>query len=264
MKKITFLLLLTFSSFFCQAQFPAQHPELLLNKEVKITPLSPTLQEYGYKSLHKTAEMKITEKAVKHSAIVGKTFKVMEVSPYEKYGATKFKIKLESAENGTYYYDYDPKYDHEYILDVIGGLELPADIYCADITTETDKFTSEIKSTSPYSEGVSFIKVNKDGKSKIYLAINETGSTVAVGKTGLTLLLENGKRIEKPSAPINAKVNSGYTGATGYVFSAFVELNAEDIKLLTENAITDNRLYIYDGTIKNGKKLQAYLNCLNK
>lgn len=264
MKKITFLLLLVFTSFYSQAQFPAKHPELLLNKEVTIIPLTPTLQEYGYKSLHKSDEMKITDKAIKHSAIVGKSFKVTEVSPYEKYGSTKFKIKLESAENGIYYYDYEPKYDFEYILEVIGGLELPADLFCADITTETDKFTGEIRSTSPYSEGVSFIKVNKDGKIKIYLAINETGSTVAVGKTGLILLLENGKKIEKPSAPITVKVNSGYTGAKGYVFSAFEELNTEDIKLLSENAITDNRLYIYDGTIKNGKKLQSYLNCLNK
>lgn len=264
MRKITLLLCFTFTTILCQAQFPAQHPELLLNKEVKILPLSPVLQEYGYRDLHKTAEMKITEKAIKHSSIVQKTFIVTEVTPYEKYGSVKFKIKLESTVNGIFYYDYNPKYDFEYILEVVGGLELPDDIYCADITTETDKFTSEKISKSPYSEGVSFIKITKESKSKIYISINEIGNTVVVGKTGLILLLENGKRIEKPNAQIDVKVNSGYTGATGYVYSAFVELNSEDIKLLLDNVITDNRLYIYDGTIKNGKKLQDYLNCLNK
>lgn len=264
MKRVNLLLFLALTSLLCYSQFPAKHPELLLNKEVTIKSLAPSLQEYGYSNLHKNPEMKITDKAIRHSTVVGKNFIVKEVTPYEKYAETKFIIKLESPENGVYYYDYDPKYDFHYILDVIGGLELPADLYCADITTENDKFTNEIRSSSPYSEGVSFVKTIKDGKTTIYLSINEIGSTAVVGKTGLTLLLENNKRIEKPTAPIDVKVNSGYTGAKGYVYSAFVELTTDDIKLLSENAITDNRLYIFDGTIKDGQKLKDYLNCLNK
>jgi len=264
MRTANLIFLLALTSLLCYSQFPAKHPELLLNKEVTIKSLDPSLQQYGYRNLHRTSEMKITDKPIKHTSVAGKSFVVKEVTPYEKYSETKFCIKLESPENGIYFYDYNPKYDFEYILEVLGGLEIPKDLYCADITIEDDKFTGEIRSKSPYSEGVSFIKVTKEGISKIYISINETGSTAVVGKTGLILLLENNKRIEKPTAPIDVKVNSGYTGATGYVYSAFVELTAEDIKLLCENAITDNRLYIFDGTIKNGQKLKDYLNCLNK
>lgn len=265
MKKSNLLLLLfVLTSLLCYSQFPAKHPELLLNKEVTIKPLAPSLQEYGYRDLHKNPQIKITDKAIRHSSVVGKTFIVKEVTPYEKYTETKFVIKLESPDNGIYYYDYNPKYDFDYILEVVGGLELPKDLYCADIKTENDKFTGEIRSSSPYSEGVSFVKITKDGTSKIFLSINETGSTPVVGKTGLILLLENNKRIEKPTAPIDVKVNSGYTGATGYVYSAFVELTSDDIKLLCENSMTDDRLYIFDGTFKNGQKLKDYINCLNK
>lgn len=123
MKKVTILLLLTLHSYFCQAQFLAQHPELPLNEDVKLTVLSPILQDYGYKSFQKSSKM--TEKTFSQLSVVGRTFKVVEVSPYEKNGATKFKIKLESAENGIYYYDYDPKYDRAYIQDIIGELQLP-------------------------------------------------------------------------------------------------------------------------------------------
>lgn len=93
------------------------------------------------------------------------------------------------------------------------------------------------------------------------MSINELGSTINVGIKGLTLLLENGKKIERPNADIDAKVNKG---GSGYLYSAFIELTKEEIDLLINNPITDNRLYIYDGQIKNGAKLSEYLKCLTK
>jgi len=264
MKRVNFVLVFVLTTLFCFGQFPSRHPELLLEKEVTIKPLAPTLQEYGYRNLHKTTEFKSSDKPIRHSSVVGKKYFVKEVIPYQKYDNTYFRIKIESSENGTLYYDYNPRFEHEYILEVDGGLELPKDVYCSDIVTEQDKFTNVLKSSSPYSEGISFIKTVKNGNTTIFLSINEIGATATFNKTGLILLLENNKRIEKPNAPIDVKVNSGYTGATGYVYSAFVQLTSEDIKLLSENAITDNRLYVFDGTIKDGNKLKDYINCLIK
>jgi len=263
MKKITplFLFILFATTGYTQSQFPAGHPEILLNKNVKITELAATLQEYGYRDFHKNEEMKITDKAIKHSQLAGKDFRVASVEPYEKYGKKKFKIKLESAENGIYFYDYDPRYDHNYNLFVEGGITLPEGIYCEDITTETDKFNGDVKTYTPYSEGIALIKNAKAGKTTIYLSINEIGSTLNVGKKGLILLLENGKKIERPDASVDVKVESG---GKGYVYSVFITLTQEEIKLLSENSITDNRLYIYDGTIKNGIKIKEYLKCLLK
>jgi hypothetical protein len=262
MKKFFSIALLTLA-LSTYAQFPGRHPELLLNKEVQVTELSPRLQTYGYRDFHKKEEMKVGDKAIKYSELVGKIFKVTNVTPYDRYGTSKFKLKLESADNGVMYYDYDPTYEDLFKLSVVGGLTLPEGIYCSDLKSENDKFTSEVKTTVPYTEGVSFIKVEKDGKSTIYLIINQIASTLKLGD-GFILLLENGKRIENASEKIDVKVNSGYTGATGYVYSAFVALSENDIKLLTENSITDKRLYIYDGVVKNGNKIKEYLKCLVK
>ncbi|PWB25428.1 hypothetical protein [Flavobacterium sp. HTF] len=259
MKKLL-LFVLIIISIKAQAQFPGNHPELLLNKEVKVLPLADVLQQYGYRNFHKNNEMKIVDKPIKHDLLADKTFKVTEITPFEKYGSKKFILKLESGKDA-YYYEYDPKHDYEYNLEAIGGLQLPEGIYCEDIKTETDKFTGEVRANSPYSEGFSFMKTIKDGKTTIYLAVNEAGATANVGGKGLFLLLSNGKKIEKPNAPIDVKVNKG---AKGFLYSAFVPLTTEDIKLLTENQITDNRLYIYDGTVKNGQKLSEYLKCLSK
>jgi len=262
MKKIYYLalIMLAFSSY---AQFPGEHPELLLNKEVKVTELSTILQPYGYRDFHKKEEMEVTDKAIKYSNLVGKTFKVTSVTPYDKNGTSKFKLKLESADNGTMYYDYHPQYEDIFRLSAIGGLTLPEGVYCDDLTSETDKFTAEVKTMVPYKDGVSFIRIEKDGKRTIYLIVNQIGSTLNLGQ-GLILLLENGKKIERSTEKIDVKVNSGYTGATGYVYSAFVELTQDDIKLLSENIITDKRLYIHDGVVKNGNKIKEYLKCLTK
>lgn len=104
MKKITFSLTFMIVSFFCQGQVPAGS-ESLLDKKIKFTSLSSAT----------------TKKAFKYPADIGNTHKVVEVSPYEYLGTTKFILKLESAE-GTSYYDYDPKYNQRYITDVVGNL----------------------------------------------------------------------------------------------------------------------------------------------
>ena len=83
------------------------------------------------------------------------------------------------------------------------------------------------------------MNITKDGKSNTYMSVNELGSTINVGKKGLILLLENGKKIELPNAEIHAKVHKG---RRGYVYSAFIELIKEDIDLIINNPITDNRL----------------------
>ena len=260
MKKIL-LVALILISFNTQAQFPGKHPEILLNKDVKVIPLSQTLQSIGYSDFHKNDKVSISDKSIKHEILADKNFKVTDIKPYEKYGSSRYILKLEGADKTVFYYDYDPKYDFKYQLEVIGGLQLPEGFYCEDIVIETDKFTGDIRKSSPTHEGVYFLKSTKNGTSTYYLSIKERGATPKVGATGLILLLTNGKRIEKPTVPIDVKVN---TGGDGYMYNAFVSLTDEDIKLLSENQITDNRLYVFDGTIKNGQILSEYLKCLTK
>ncbi|MBD3581182.1 hypothetical protein [Flavobacterium selenitireducens] len=105
MKKITLLLPIIVVSFFCQGQVPV-HSESLLDKKIRFTSL-PSAK---------------TENVFKTRAEIEKTHKVVAVMPYENLGTTKFKLQLQSAEKGTFYYDYDPRYDQRYILDVVGSL----------------------------------------------------------------------------------------------------------------------------------------------
>lgn len=243
-----------------QAQFPGKHPELLLNKEVKVKPLSETFKKLGYRNFHKNSEMKILDKPIKEELLVDKIFKVTDVTPFDSYGVKKYIIKIESGKD-IYFYEYDSRLSSNYSLEVIGGLTFPEGFYCDDLKTETDKFTGELRVNTPVSDGISFLKVTKGNSSTYFMSVVEAGATPKVGAIGLILLLTNGKRIEKPTAPIDVKVN---TGARGYLYSAFITLTPDDIKLLTENLITNDRLYVFDGIIKNGQKISEYLKCLIK
>lgn len=257
---------LLFTTIFYSQNFPGNDIELLSNKELKVLAKDETLQKYGFADFYKDEKLKNKYECCesynsKYLSLVDKVFKVISYEPYKNIiGTDKYKLKIENSETGVIYFDYDPKYDFKFPFEVVGGLTLPEGFYCKNIQQNTDKFTGEIKSTTDYSEGISFIKVVKDKTTKIYISVNEAGSTVNVGKKGLILLLENNKRIEKPEAPIDVKVNS----SGGYTYSAFVELNVNDLALLKENKITDDRLYVYDGTIKNGEKLKEYVKCLTK
>jgi hypothetical protein len=251
------------------ANFPRKHAELLLGKELKVLPKDVKWQEFGYSGFykHKNFDKEIMPKlyssddniSSKYSSLVGKVFKVLSIEPYKNIiGTDKFKLEIENSETGIIYFDYDSKYEFDFPFKVVGGLNLPEGFYCEDVTTTVDKFTGDTTYTSKVSEGTAFIKVKNGNKSVIYISKNQPGNTLNVKEKGFILLLQNGFRIDKPDAPIDVESN----GSGGWVYSVFVALNENDIKLLTENAITDDRLYIYDGTIKYGKTLMEYLKCI--
>lgn len=278
MRKILLLTAFLISSISIGQNFPAESVDLLLNKTVKPMTLEESMQRYAYKNFYSqfdTISKKLEKYKKGHRAfpsgtsqsdynkLVGKEFKVVKIydqTPILSSDSGRYSVlELQNEELGTVYYDYDSKYDFSFELEVVGGLELPEGFYCKDIETTTDKFTNDITSSSGYSEGISFIKVTKNGSSKIYLAINEPGSTLNVGKKGLILLLENEKKIERPNAEIDVKISS-----SNYVYSAFIELTKAEIDLIIKNPLIANRLYIYDGEIKFGAKLSEYLKCLTK
>lgn len=266
MKKCFYVAILLISVVCFGQNFPGRSIQLLNGKELKVLPKEERSQKYGYSGFYKDDKLKKAYECcdsynAKYSSLVGKVFKVVSYEPYKNsIGTEKFKIILENKETGIIYFDYDPSFDHDYPFEVIGGLQIPEDFYCQEITETNDKFTGDKRFNTEYSEGVSFVKVVKNNVTKIYITINEQGSTLNVGKKGLILLLSNSKKIEKPEASITAEVNK----YGGYTYSTFVELTKEDLQLLSENVITDNRLYIYDGTIKNGNKLKEYVKCLIK
>jgi hypothetical protein len=268
MKKIILFLALIFISGISFGQnFPGDLVELLINKEIKVVERTENLQKYGYDNFYLNDKMEkkfdcCESYNSKYNSLVGKIFKVLSAEQFtNSIGAVLYKLKIENSETGILFYKYDPKYEWEFVFEVIGGLNLPVDFYCKDIKTTTDKFNGSTTSSSDYSDGISFIKVTKDNSSTIYMSVREGGITINVGEKGLILLLENGKRIVRPEAEIDVKVN---TVTSGYIYSAFISLTEEEIQLIIENPLTNNRLYIYDGVIESGEKLSEYLRCLTK
>ena len=271
--KITLLFLLFTLLSFGQ-NFPGENVELFLNKEV--TPKKDEVgKEYLYKNFYvefDTASKKLDKYNKKahafpkgsylsdYNKLVGKVFKVTKIYPTndERYSV----LEIKNDEIGVLYYHYDSKYDFSLELEVVGGLDLPEDFYCEKIDVKVDKFENKQSYFTPYTSGILLMKTVVDGNANIFLSINEPGKTLNVGKKGLTLLLENGKKISKPDAKIDVETN----GSGGYVYNALILLTDEDIKLLLENNITDNRLYIYDGTIskEDAEVIREYLKCLTK
>lgn len=265
--RLTSLLLLITTWVFGQEVFPGNDTSLISGRQLKVMPLEKMFQIYGYEGFFKDEKFKKKYECCdgvnsKYASLIEKTFKVVSITPYtDLIDNKKFKIKLSNPETGDIYYDYDPRYEHRWHFQFVGDFKLPSDFYCRNIDVKGDKFTGDTTYITPASSGFSFIKVKKEKSVTIYMSKNEPGSTLNVGKKGLILLLENNKRIEKPDAELNVKTSSY---GSSYIYSAFVELTDSDIKLLTENAITDNRLYIYDGKVRegDGKKIMEYLKCL--
>jgi hypothetical protein len=265
MKKIILLFTILLCTTFYAQNYPGKSIELLSGKKLKVLPISLALQKYGYRGFYKDENLKKIYKdnnsySSEYLSLVDKIFSVVGFEPYKNIlGTDKFKLILQNEEIGKIYFDYDPVYNSSFVFEVVGGLTFPENYFCQYITESTDKFSGDIKYRSEDSEGISFVKFIENNTAKIYISISVVGLTLNVGKTGLILLLENNKRIEKPDALIDVKVKS-----SSWSYSAFVELNSKDLDLLKENKITDERLFIYDGVIKNGEKLKEYIKCLTK
>jgi hypothetical protein len=253
----------------CQ-NFPGNTPELLIGKELKVLEVADILQQYGYKGFYKDINLKkIYDKnssfASKYESLVNKVFKVNGCEPYTNLiGKKRFKLELSNPDIGTLYFDYNPKFEEEFQFEVIGGLQYPEGYLCKDIEESKDKFTGKTYYNSPMLDKVYFSKVVENNNSTIYLHLTCLGKTLLVNKQGVVVLLKDGNKLDFPTALVDVKVDNTYANLNNYSYSAFIELNKEDIDKLIKSEITDYRLYLYDDSVKNGLKYCEYLKCLSK
>lgn len=198
----------------------------------------------------------------KYDALAGKIFKVISFEPYTVSPVSeKFKLQIENAETGIIYFDYSPRFENSFPFKLIDGLDFPEGYFCKDIEESKDKFSDEITFRTPIIEGISFLKIKTTDLVSTYLRIRIHGRTLNVNTTGVIILFDNGSKLEIPDAEIEVDVSSG--SIDGYTYSAFISLSEDEIKLLSENIMTDVRLYIYDGIVKNGNKLADYMKCIS-
>jgi len=262
MKKLIFIgLLFSYMSVFSQ-NFPGKDVELLVGKEIKVLEKAESLQQYGYDDFYKDSNLKKKYACCesynsKYKELVNKVFKVLSYEAYtNSIGIEKYKLQIENPETGIIYFDYSSEYEHAFPFEVIGGIDFPEGYFCKYIEERKDKFTEKVTYSTPILEPISFIK--DKGESIIYMRITVGGSTPNVNKKGVIMLLDNGEKIELPDEKIDVKVSSG----SGYTYTAFISLKATEIEKLAQHSVTDVRLYIYDSTIKNGKKYQEFLKCI--
>lgn len=260
-------MLLSFLSVNSQ-NFPGKDVQLLMNKQLKVKELEEYLQPYGYKNFYNNNKLKRKYKSknkyddTKYSDLVGKVFKVIAIEEYKNYSdQTKSMLKIENEETGILYYKYNEQYENAFEFDVIGGIDFPEGYFCKDLKVSEDKFSDKITTRSPYKEAISFTKVESDKGVQIYMSVDVYGSTINVNKKGATFLLANKKKLVWENAKITSKINRR---GKGYIYSSFILLSKEDIKTLSENKVTDVRLYIYDKEIKNNNKIKEYIKCISK
>ena len=259
MKKVLWLLVFVYGIGYGQT-YPKDAVELLVGKELKILPSSSdyTIKE-GYSNFYKKPDLAYKNRIkAEYNKFNGSIFNL--VSFQKNAGTLKSSILLElkNSKLGTVFYEYEPQFESFWIFEVIDGLKIPEGYFCKEIETKIDKFTSITSYNSPIKEHVSFIK--EKGITYIYLLSH--GKTPTVGGTGIIVLLDDGSKIENKEAKIDVK----YTGDGYYDYSTLFSLKDDEIKKLSENQITDYRLYIYEFQIDKGKGwiLKEYLKCLNK
>lgn len=129
--------------------------------------------------------------------------------------------------------------------------------YCKKIKVKVDKFNGETEYSTPILKQICFYKIIKNGESIVYMRISTIGSTPSTGE-GVTLLLENGVKIEK-----NIETSVDVNNYAQFEHSAFFILTKDEIELLKKYNITDTRLYIFDMTIRKPFQYRAYLICLD-
>lgn len=282
-KSILIITIIFFNNLIFAQSFPEDNPELLLNRVVKPKVISETLQQYAYKNFFLefdienkqfTADVKKNKPfpsgptyslVSDYSKLVGKEFKVVEIyemKPKYSYSKKEYALKLENAEIGVIYYNYDPRFEHTFELEVVGGLIYPEVFFCSKITNEKDKFENKETFYTPAEKGVSFVKVVENGVTIIYLSIHVYGNTLNVGEKGLYILFDDGSKYVNAEVKIDVKTSNG----SGYDYSAFIRLTPDDLKNFSTKNMTDKRAYIYDGVIDKeaSTKIKEYLKCLMK
>lgn len=262
MKRIATLLLFI-TSFVTSAQqqfFVGKDSDLLTGKSVTIKEGKSSYSGF-YKDSGLTKILFKKGIGSDPEKLKGQIFEVKGSMKHPKSYIDEIVLILENKEQGTVYYSYMPKYESTFLLDVVGGLTPPEGFLCSRLSPLKDKFSSKVTIDTPTNFEYSITKIEENGANRIYLRLQSYGTTLNVGKTGLKVLFSDGTVMEKPDAKINSKVDTA-----GYIYSCFINLNKEDIEILSSKTITDYSLYIYDRKIKdnNAYELKEYLKCLSK
>lgn len=219
-------------------------------KVVTTEGLSDALMKQLYKIMpKKLGKYGFSDIAIEEMGKVADTEDLLfQVNLIDNVTKDKFKIRLSMLSK-------NPKY----IIKEINLDDYAEGYFCNEIEEENDKFTNKTTFDSPILNPISFRKVKIGDKVSTFIKIDVIGITANVGKKGVIILFEDGTKIERPDEVIDVNVNKK---GGGFLYRSFFELNQEDIEKLSQNRISDVRLFIFDREINNGFKLQEYMKCI--
>jgi len=268
MKKLLLAVAFTVSMLAGAQNYPGENIELIAGKEITVLHTDSN-QKHGYQNFFTDEKMKKTYKGKQgfsdYAALVGKTFKVASYEPYtNNIGVKRYKVKLENAETGTLYLDYDTQYSHTFPFEVKGGLAYPEGFFC-NKAAEKKSDNNDRRYDFPYINGVLLSYYTADTFQYMIFTIN-----VPAGKTfpatllkGATLTFDNGETIDRPELvlPINNSDNGLVASA---VFGLLATKNEKEINLFKNHQLVDIQLNKYTRKFKEGFTLQEYVKCATK
>jgi len=144
---------------------------------------------------------------------------------------------------------------------------------CRKITREVDVMDGKVQIATPSKMSLFGVrKYIEDGQARTILTLKAvdfkatlkfrlSGATLNINAVGVVVLLEDGTKIERPQAKIDYSIGYGSTWAK----SAWITLTDEEIEKLSNTAIQQARLYIYDAkpTTKQAQNLKAQIGCIS-
>jgi hypothetical protein len=173
---------------------------------------------------------------------------------------------LEDIDDGTIiYYRYRTKSEYDFPF-LVANLNINDDYYCNKVEDRVDEFTGERTMNSPIiiESRISPLIVYKNYTDKgtvYYLSLNTVGSTLNVAKRGVTILYEDGSKLEKPGSEID-------TDATdhGYRYSAYIMMTERELSKFAKVGVDKFRLFIYDENVDDNltNSFKKYVECLIK
>jgi len=258
MKNITLLIAMLFA-FAAKAQesYPGKHPELLVGKQVKV--ITNMVEKYGYGNFYTDESMLKTyiedpqKRATNYTDLLDKTFTVVSAGPVEMGHS---KLQLKAANGETMYYNLNTKLAFNYPFEVIGGLTIPAEYYCEEITQSTFD-NSTIYESNP-ALGVMLRREITPGKPDlssitIFVFMEHNIKPQTTG----TLILENNKTVV-----FNARMIAQHISAKLFKYQFSVIPSAKEIELLKNNKILGVKIGDKIAPIQGGNKTKNVFACL--
>lgn len=230
-------------------------PEILKDKQVKILPIKKRVLNQEYTNFYSDEAMASFYKGmmlIEPKLLENRIFNVLDVVklPASKYGQY-YRIKIQDVTNNEIlYYSYNENaYSlNEYYFEVVGGLTYPEGFFCDMVFKKFENIVFKVYTTTKIFTGIAIDKeINlRDGKEEYTLHIKDGSVNAPLKKTGVTISLDNGKKIILP------KQNFTYENRN---YQTVITLDKAQIELLKTSAITGiemggTKIFVYEPETK--------------